>query len=666
MNLPLAPTQKIKHSKNGWKRAGVLIGLHVLIAVHIWHYHATGSSVSPVEPSESVQTIETGLINAGFLFFAAAILATLVFGRWVCGWGCHLVALQDLCSAMLKRVGIRPKPIRSRLLMWIPLIAALYMFVWPAVALRLDRRTMPSWAWHLTTNDFWKTFPNWQIATFTFLMCGFLIVYVLGNKGFCTYGCPYGGFFSLADRFAPGRIRVNDNCNQCGHCTAVCTSNVRVHEEVKLFRAVQDPGCMKCMDCVSVCPNGALAFQFGSPFPKNKGATVKRKTVYDFTLGEEAVLGVLFVAQFWVWRGLYNAIPFLLSLGLSAIGAFWLLGGIRLFTKPNLRVNSWQLKSKGKISGTGWGYAAFIVALLAFYGHSALVQWNSKEGSRLLEIAQEQFNKSQVDSATVAAAESHLEKAVSLAIFPVADWESKLGAIKSFMGKSDEAIAHLNRAIELDDSMINTRAMLVNTLIQSNRNEDALPHLEWLDSQNADLDSVRMAYAEALVKTGEPEKAIHQYELVLEKAPKETKALLNLGLLYAQTGDLGKGESTLRKLLTIDPNLAPAHLNLGLILASQNMPKEGEAELKTALRLDPKLFSAWTALIQIQFEQGKFDEALQSCRSAILLDIPFGQIRTLYRGVANENWREERAWLKKMRESRPDLKELIDQLMRLT
>src|SRR5207244_4171 len=87
----------------------------------------------------------------------------------------------------------------------------------------------------------------------------FMTVYFLGNKGFCTYACPYGGVFGLVDKVAPGRIRVTDACEECGHCTAVCTSNVIVHAEVKKYGMVVDPGCMKCMDCVSVCPNDAHA-----------------------------------------------------------------------------------------------------------------------------------------------------------------------------------------------------------------------------------------------------------------------------------------------------------------------------------------------------------------------------------------------------------------------
>ena len=44
----------------------------------------------------------------------------------------------------------------------------------------------------------------------------------------------------------------------------VCTSNVRVHEEIREYGGVVDPGCMKCLDCVSVCPNDALSYNCGS------------------------------------------------------------------------------------------------------------------------------------------------------------------------------------------------------------------------------------------------------------------------------------------------------------------------------------------------------------------------------------------------------------------
>ena len=70
------------------------------------------SRLSPVEPSETMYTLQRGELNAGFVFFALALLATLVFGRFVCGWGCHVVALQDLCGWLLKKCGLRPKAFR--------------------------------------------------------------------------------------------------------------------------------------------------------------------------------------------------------------------------------------------------------------------------------------------------------------------------------------------------------------------------------------------------------------------------------------------------------------------------------------------------------------------------------------------------------------------------
>ncbi|MEM9412849.1 MAG: 4Fe-4S binding protein [Planctomycetota bacterium] len=72
--------------------------------------------------------LEMGHLNAGTIFFAAAILSTVIFGRFFCGWACHIVALQDMCSYLLKRTGIRLKPLRSRLLVLMPFLVAFYMF----------------------------------------------------------------------------------------------------------------------------------------------------------------------------------------------------------------------------------------------------------------------------------------------------------------------------------------------------------------------------------------------------------------------------------------------------------------------------------------------------------------------------------------------------------
>src|SRR5688572_19830173 len=275
-DAPRHDKRTIKKSRTGKWRAAVLIGVHVLFAIHLGLWFLSGmrdgvrETLSPVEPSESMYSLEGGLINAGFIFFVLAIVSTLIFGRFFCGWGCHIIAVQDLCGWIMKKCGVHPKPFRSRLLVFVPLIVALYMFVWPTVKREVmvpllaggdhivwsatygvwlgETAKFPGWSDHLIVEDFWKTFAPWYIAIPFIFVCTFGMVYFLGNKGFCTYGCPYGGFFGPADLVAVGRIKVNhDKCEGCGHCTAVCTSNVRVHEEVRDFGMVVDPGCMKCM-----------------------------------------------------------------------------------------------------------------------------------------------------------------------------------------------------------------------------------------------------------------------------------------------------------------------------------------------------------------------------------------------------------------------------------
>jgi len=150
----------IRKSKTGRWRGAALILLNLLMIAHIIQWRIMGKTISPIEPSETMHTLQRGAINAGFIFFALAILATLIFGRFVCGWGCHILALQDFCGWMLKKIGLTPKPFRSRLLVYVPLIGALYMFVWPT-AYRFfssqPRPLIPKFTNHLVTTNFSPT-----------------------------------------------------------------------------------------------------------------------------------------------------------------------------------------------------------------------------------------------------------------------------------------------------------------------------------------------------------------------------------------------------------------------------------------------------------------------------------------------------------------------------
>ena len=142
-------------------RAATLALVYLLITIHILHWKIAGRTLAPLELNEVMYTLELGILTAGFVFMAFAVLATMVFGRFFCSWGCHILALEDLCAWILGKMKIRPKPVRSRVLLWVPVIAMLYMFAWPQAARLAAGQQMPAlhvradaqgWASFVTTN----------------------------------------------------------------------------------------------------------------------------------------------------------------------------------------------------------------------------------------------------------------------------------------------------------------------------------------------------------------------------------------------------------------------------------------------------------------------------------------------------------------------------------
>src|SRR5262249_42530441 len=67
--------QRPRPSRGRW-RAATLLAVHLLVAAHIVHAALATRTLSPVEPSEAMYTLELGWLNAGALFLAVALLGT--------------------------------------------------------------------------------------------------------------------------------------------------------------------------------------------------------------------------------------------------------------------------------------------------------------------------------------------------------------------------------------------------------------------------------------------------------------------------------------------------------------------------------------------------------------------------------------------------------------
>lgn len=412
---------RVRESRSTKWRFLVLFIVQAIMILHVVQWLIQGTTLSPVEPSEAMETSKFGIINAGAVLFVLALVSTAIFGRFFCGWGCHVLLLQDGCAWILMRLGIRPKPFRARLLMLIPLALALYMFVWPlayrwAIAPYLQPNLAPMQVTtEFITENFWATFPGIAMAIPFFFVCGALTVYFLGQKGYCTYACPYGGFFAPIDRIAPLRIRVNDDCEHCGHCTAVCTSNVRVHEEVAQFGMVVDPGCMKCMDCVSVCPNEALSVGWGRPatgavanpaaeigppghrhpIPERVPELSRRTEIGILTVGALTLLAInapfmpVLGIPFLPAGGIRVSLPLLFSSGVAAIVAFLSWKAWRMLARPNEAFHGIVLRGAGRMTAAGWAWLALtggVLAVVALVGAQNLALFAANHFDRRVDL----------------------------------------------------------------------------------------------------------------------------------------------------------------------------------------------------------------------------------------------------------------------------------------
>jgi polyferredoxin/tetratricopeptide (TPR) repeat protein len=568
-------------------RASAMIAVYILMVAHIVHWSITGRSIGRFVMSDSMETLELGRINPGFILFAAALLVSLVCGRFLCGWVCHMGALQELCAWILRRLGIRPRMFHSRLLGYVPIVMALGMFVWPtlkreAVVPAMDRwwpqaaplvgaaQPFPGWAADLATDSFWDGLPPAAVAIPFLLLCGFATVYFLGARGLCRYGCPYGGLLQPIERFAPARVTVDmAKCTQCGLCTAACTAQVRVHDEVRLHGRVVDRNCVRSLDCLAACPENALSFTFGRPGWRRPGPSVAAVGGYKLRLSEELLVAVVFGLVFLVTRGLYGAVPMLMAATLGVLGAFVVWRAVRLFRERDARHGGVQLRRRGRFTPVGWTALAGVVLLAVVFAHSAFIRAVQWQAGRLDDRVTITFDTALAPAAPILAPEMKQAAEEALRLYTLASGPARGGV--GFV----------------DTPPVNVRmAWLALTLGDRQRAADELGRLLAAERPNDQLGVQRARIQLAL---NHPDQAEQTLRDVCERRPTAGGSRDLLCRLLAGSGRAVEAESILRDRIRRDPDDVAALSSLGRLYLAMGRPADALPVLRTAVADEPRV-----------------------------------------------------------------------------
>lgn len=627
---PETPRDRRRKRYPRWRAISLSL-VYIVFALHIVHWKLTGSTLAPLELNEVMYTLELGIITAGFLFMCALVVGTLIFGRFFCSWACHIMVLQEACAWLLRKLGIRAKPIRLRLMLWVPPATAFYMFVWPQLQRAWESRSFPSfyfatdregWA-SFVTNNFWRNLPGPWVIALTFLVCGVAMIYLLGSRTFCTYVCPYGAIFGIADRFSIGRIRVNETCKQCGRCTETCTSGVRVHEEVKAHGVVVNPACLKCMDCVSVCPQGALNYGFAAPALFKSYETGGRFGLpYPYSLSEEFLAAMVFVVVILSFRGLYSRIPFLLSLALGVLVGYAVVNAVRLATRTDVRMSTFVLKVSSRLTGAGVAFLGFMALLTTFVGHSAFVRYHEYNGLR--QAAQVDHSDT-ANRELAASAHAHLLVADNWGV--IANERSERGLVftSAALGLVDDVKTYSRRFLARHPRDVAVRLTVAQTLASSGDATGAEREYAWiLENADSTTSAGRGPYiaaasylATAFGGRGDYTRAAALLEVLARLEPEEPSIQADLGSALAETGRFDDAIAALTEALRLDPSSGRTAYNLGTILMRLERYRSAVTYLEQAANLMPDDADVTNNLGIAYLSLGEMDRAELSLRLAL-------------------------------------------------
>ena len=250
----------LKNKKINWIKVVIQILSFALIpGLFEGEFAAVGNIVSCIYKGN----ISWESVKYSVWMLVATVPATVLVGRFFCGFFCSFGAVQDLLwlgSHRLRALfpGKRNLKKADRIFRFAKYAVLFYfiIFVWSGVT-----AVKTAGLWQVFGQ--YVSFGHWPGLKLLLSVGGVLLLLIfIGSlfvqRFFCRYFCPMGAIYSLISQASFLKIdKPREECGKCHLCTSKCTMGMDLTKKDRIAGGE----CISCQKCVSWCPKGNAHFR---------------------------------------------------------------------------------------------------------------------------------------------------------------------------------------------------------------------------------------------------------------------------------------------------------------------------------------------------------------------------------------------------------------------
>ena len=250
----------LKNKKINWIKVVIQILSFALIpGLFEGEFAAVGNIVSCIYKGN----ISWESVKYSVWMLLATVPATVLVGRFFCGFFCSFGAVQDLLwlgSHRLRALfpGKRNLKKADRIFRFAKYAVLFYfiIFIWSGVT-----AVKTAGPWQVFGQ--YVSFGHWPGLKPLLSVGGVLLLLIfIGSlfvqRFFCRYFCPMGAIYSLISQTSFLKIdKPREECGKCHLCTSKCTMGMDLTKKDRIAGGE----CISCQKCVSWCPKGNARFR---------------------------------------------------------------------------------------------------------------------------------------------------------------------------------------------------------------------------------------------------------------------------------------------------------------------------------------------------------------------------------------------------------------------